>query len=78
MTGMSSEEVLKQWMECVHLRYFCGWDLSRSPEVIPCSPGVLDMWDREYAGKPYDAMTYALFRANVVDGLEKGYLAKAS
>lgn len=67
MRDISSEEVLALWLTCPHLRHFCGVYSKEIPENSPCSSGVLNMWDREYAGKPYDAMTYALFRANVFD-----------
>jgi hypothetical protein len=67
MMDVSSEEVLEIWLECPYLRHFCGVDPEEIPEKSPCLPGVLDMWDREYSGKPYDSMTYALFRASVFD-----------
>lgn len=67
MTGMTSEEVLEVWATCPHLRYFCGSNPADEVVQSPYLPGVLDMWDREYSGKPYDAMTYALFRASVFD-----------
>jgi hypothetical protein len=66
MKKLSSKEVLDLWLVCPQLRYFCGDDLKETPEAIPYYPGVLDMWDREYAGKPYDSMTYALYRTNVL------------
>ena len=65
MKKLSSEEVLDLWLVCPHLRHFCGVK-QEAPETTPYFPGILDMWDRIYAGKPYDTMTYALYRSRVL------------
>ena len=63
MSGLSSKEVVDKWQKDPYWRYLCGGRPTGKTEIFPYAPAILDIWDREFSGKGYEAMIGALLRS---------------